>query len=201
MFFLEIAVNRQLPEASADKRAQRTREALLAAFFGLVLERRYTDIKVGDIVELANVGRSTFYEHFANKNAILAVSLESPFSVLADTVLPADNSTRLVWTLQHFWENRVIGKALFAATMRRKVTAVLVQMIERRLEDEHLLYPHALIIPARLAAIQLAENLLAPITAWLASAPACSPEQLARALRRSAVAILAALRNQNSGGD
>jgi AcrR family transcriptional regulator len=192
-------VNRQLPEINADKRAQRTREALLASFFGLVLERRYADIKVGDIVERANVGRSTFYEHFANKNAILAVSLEYPFSALADSVRPADNTALLIAMLQHFWENRVVGKVLFAGTMRRKVTAVLVQMIERRLEDERLIYPQALIIPTRLAAIQLAENLLAPITAWLASAPACSAQQLARALRQSTVAILSALRNQIPG--
>jgi AcrR family transcriptional regulator len=192
----EASVNRQLPEVNADKRAQRTREALLASFFGLVLERRYADIKVADIVARANVGRSTFYEHFANKNAILAVSLEFPFAALADTIRPADNTRQLLWTLQHFWENRVIGKVLFAGTMRRKVTAVLVQMIEQRLEDERLIYPYALIIPGRLAAIQLAENMLAPITAWLASAPACTAEQLARSLRQSTVAILSALRNQ-----
>jgi len=81
----------------------------------------------------------------------------------------------------------------------RPFSAVLVQMIERRLEDERLIYPHVLIIPTRLAATQLAENLLAPIAAWLASAPTCTAEQLARALRHSTVAILSALRNQLQG--
>jgi AcrR family transcriptional regulator len=48
-----------------DKRTQKTRQALLGAFFGLVLERRYDEIKVADILERARVGRSTFYEHFS----------------------------------------------------------------------------------------------------------------------------------------
>ena len=74
-------------------------------------------------------------------------------------------------------------------------------MIERRLEDERLLYPRALIIPTRLVAIQLAETLLAPIGAWLTTAPACSADQLARALRQSAVAVLTALRNKNPDQD
>ena len=58
-----------------DRRIQRTRSALLQAFVSLLLEpRRYDQIKVGDIVERANVGRSTFYEHFRNKDAAAVYS-------------------------------------------------------------------------------------------------------------------------------
>lgn len=180
---------------SLDKRAQRTREALLAAFFGLVLERRYSEFNVGDIIERANVARSTFYEHFASKNALLASSLEHPFSALADTVLAVDNTARLVALLQHFHENRDVCRTLLAGTMRQKVSTVLVKMVEQRLADERLIFPHTLLVPARLVAVQLAESLLAPIAVWLAGAPACAPELLARALRRTAVGLVSAVRN------
>lgn len=188
-------MNRPLPEPATDKRTQRTREALLAAFFGLVLERRYGEFNVGDIVARANVGRSTFYEHFASKNAMLASSLEHPFAALADTVLVVDNTARLVSLLQHFHENRDVCRTLLASSMRQKVGAVLVRMVEQRLADERLVFPHTLLIPARLAAVQLAESLLAPIAAWLAGAAACPPELLARALRRTAVGMVDAVRN------
>lgn len=178
-----------------DKRARRTREALLAAFFGLVLERRYSAFNVGDIVTRANVARSTFYEHFASKNAMLACSLEGPFSPLADSVLTADNTARLHGVLQHFWENRSMARVLLAGAMRQKVGAVLVRMVEQRLADERLVFPHTLLIPSRLAAVQLAESLLAPIAAWLAGAPSCPPELLAHALRRTTVGMVNALRN------
>ncbi len=179
-----------------DRRAQRTRHALLAAFFGLVLERRYASIRIGDIIDRAKVGRSTFYEHFANKGAILSCSLEAPFSVLADTVKRADNTAQLVFVLRHFWDNRSVGKSLFAGTLRRRVTSVLVGMIEHRLDEDRLGFPHAIVIPGRLLAIQLAEVLLAPITAWLDGVSTCTPELLARVLRQSTVAVVNAMHNR-----
>jgi hypothetical protein len=48
--------------ASMDRRAARTRTALIEAFNHLALSQR-KQIRVADIVALANVGRSTFYEH------------------------------------------------------------------------------------------------------------------------------------------
>lgn len=182
-----------------DKRAQRSREALLAAFFGLVLERRYSEFNVGDIIERANVARSTFYEHFASKNALLASSLEGPFSPLADSVLPADNSARLHGILQHFWDHRGMARTLLAGAMRQKVAAVLAGMIEQRLTGARPARPQPLPIPPRLLAIQLADGMLALIAAWLGGMTDCSAQQLAQALRRSVFASVEALRQPIRG--
>jgi AcrR family transcriptional regulator len=176
-----------------DRRVQRTRQALLGAFFGLVLERRYGEIKVADILERAGVGRSTFYEHFSSKDAILACSLTGPFEVLADATGRADNTAQLIRLLEHFWENRGVGRGIFLGAVRRKTTAVLVDLVEQRLKINALGKPLALIIPVRLAAIQLAECLLAPTTAWLTGEAQCSAEALALALRQTASATLSAL--------
>lgn len=176
-----------------DKRVQRTRQALLGAFFGLVLERRYGEIKVADIVERAGVGRSTFYEHFSSKDGILASSLAGPFEVLADATRRADNTAQLIALLRHFWNNRAMARGIFLGGARRKTTAVLVDLIEQRLKIDGVDQPVSLIIPLRLASIQLAEGLLAPTTAWLTGEAKCSPETLALALRRTATAIMSAL--------
>jgi hypothetical protein len=69
----------------------------------------------------------------------------------------------------------------------------LVDLVEQRLKINAVGKPLALIIPARLAAIQLAECLLAPTMAWLTGEAQCSAEALALALRQTASAILSAL--------
>jgi len=177
-----------------DRRVQKTRQALLDAFFTLVLKAPYEDITVRDIVVRAGVGRSTLYEHFPGKDAILAASLGGPFAVLADALQPRDNTAALTALLEHFWSNRAVAPGIFAGPMRRRTVAVLVRLIEQRLRAEAPARRAALLIPARLAAIQLAEALFAPIAAWLAGQSACSAQQLALALRKAALALTEALR-------
>ena len=55
--------------AKQDRRSQRTRHLLSAAFVELLREKGYSAITVSDIIERANVGRSTFYSHFHDKEA------------------------------------------------------------------------------------------------------------------------------------
>src|SRR6266498_992647 len=54
-----------------DRRIQRTRALLLSALLDLIVERGYEDVSVQDIVDRANVGRSTFYKHFLDKRELL----------------------------------------------------------------------------------------------------------------------------------
>ena len=55
------------------KRRQRTRQQLMAAAESVVLEHGYAEASAETIAELADLGRSTFYNHFDNKqDAILA---------------------------------------------------------------------------------------------------------------------------------
>ena len=182
-----------MEKETRDKRAQKTRQALLGAFFGLVLERRYDELKVRDILERAGVGRSTFYEHFSSKDAILASSLKGPFEVLADSTRLPDNTAQLIALLEHFWENRALARGIFQGAVRRKTTAILVGLIEQRMKIDGVDKAVALIIPLRLAAIQLAEGLLAPTTAWLTGEARCSADALGLALRRTATATISAL--------
>lgn len=169
-----------------DARRQRTRQALLGAFFVLVLERRYHEVRIDDIVATAGVGRSTFYEHFANKDALLAASLEGPFSILADAVV-APSAPHLPGLLAHFWQNRALARGILSGAVRRKVARVLVALIEQRLRRHHGAH---LRVPPRLVAVALAEAQLGPITAWLDGEAACPPEALAQALHDGARALV-----------
>ena len=182
-----------LKRKTADARARRSRQALLDAFFVLVLTHPYEEVTVQTIAARAGVGRSTFYAHFPDKNALLAASLARPFSALADTVRTPDNTPALTAVLEHFWANRARARGVFTGTMRRHAVAVLTRLIEQRLRRDGTGRLPALPLPARLVAIQLAEVLFAPLAAWLAGESTCSTAKLARALRRSARAVTAAM--------
>lgn len=56
---------------SEDRRSRRSRRLLREAFLSLVLERGYSAVTVEDITERADLGRATFYTHYADKDALL----------------------------------------------------------------------------------------------------------------------------------
>lgn len=59
-----------------DRRVRRTTGALQGALFELIARRGYDRISVQDIIERADVGRSTFYTHFRDKDDLLLSSLD-----------------------------------------------------------------------------------------------------------------------------
>ena len=65
-----------------DRRSERTRRLLGDALTSLMLERRYVDLTVQDILDRANIGRSTFYAHFYDKEDLLTSQLEGMLAAL-----------------------------------------------------------------------------------------------------------------------
>ena len=57
--------------ARLDRRVRRTRRALADALMSLLNEKRYEAVTVQDILDRADVGRSTFYAHFLDKDSLL----------------------------------------------------------------------------------------------------------------------------------
>jgi AcrR family transcriptional regulator len=54
-----------------DRRVQRTQKVLRDALHGLIREKSYDSIAVQEILDRANVGRSTFYTHYRDKDELL----------------------------------------------------------------------------------------------------------------------------------
>lgn len=63
--------------AETDRRVERTKGLLRKSLIALLTEHAYEDITVQDIVDGANVGRSTFYSHYADKEDLLVDNLSA----------------------------------------------------------------------------------------------------------------------------
>jgi AcrR family transcriptional regulator len=73
---------RQVP----DRRVRRSRDLLFQALIALIREKGYDRITVQDILDRADVGRSTFYEHYRGKDELLLSATEGLRSVLEQTL-------------------------------------------------------------------------------------------------------------------
>jgi len=54
-----------------DRRITKTRKAIYAAFLQLLNQKNFETITVQEIIDLADVGRSTFYSHYESKELLL----------------------------------------------------------------------------------------------------------------------------------
>lgn len=99
-----------------DRRQRKSREAIFKAFFALLSRKDFAHISVGEIIDHADVGRATFYAHFASKDLLLKDLCEELFCHILDTTEQGDHSHKHLFDcnaqgnvflhlLQHFEHN------------------------------------------------------------------------------------------------
>jgi AcrR family transcriptional regulator len=72
-----------------DARVRRTQRRVREAIVSLIHEKSYPAILVNEILERAEVGRSAFYAHFPNKDALLANGIRHMLEATTARILPA----------------------------------------------------------------------------------------------------------------
>jgi len=102
-----------------DRRARRTRDALGDALVELMQERPFKSIKVQDVLVRAEVGRSTFYTHYRDKEDLFLSDVED-FWEFASTMIErsGEDSKRVAPVRElftHVAEAKVFRDALVAS--------------------------------------------------------------------------------------
>jgi AcrR family transcriptional regulator len=171
--------------AKADRRSQRTRRQISAALVELMLEMRYDDITVQDIIDRANIGRSTFYAHYLDKDDLLV----SDFTRMLDTLREQIESSEAGGSFiapgvglffQHVHDHSRLYRALVRGggldLLYKKGHAHLRHNIARHLQA-HLPAEHTA-APLQLVADYAAGALLTMMKWWLDNDMPYSPEQM-----------------------
>jgi AcrR family transcriptional regulator len=130
-----------------DRRIRRTRRTLSEALIALILEKGYDRVTVQDILDRADVGRSTFYAHFRDKEALLIANfddlgeqLRADLDAMTPGVAPPDPTKPVGVIYQHAYERREAYKALCGKQGGNIVYGHLHRLVGGLLRDH--LRPH-----------------------------------------------------------
>ena len=98
--------------AAVSRQAARTRSLIRQAFLDLLFEHAYASVTMAAVAERADVGRSTLYEHYRTKDELFRDVARMPMSGLAELVGAAAIAPSFGDLLQHFRDNRALGRVL-----------------------------------------------------------------------------------------
>lgn len=126
---------------AADRRVRRTRSLLHEALFGLIGEKDYDRISVSEVLERANIGRSTFYMHFRDKDELFESAIQEKLESLraagpaaANPVEPIMSFSRAVF--EHVHSNLAAGGARMGRRGRAILHEHLRGVLARWIRDE-----------------------------------------------------------------
>lgn len=169
----------------ADRRSRRTQQLLSAALVELMLQKRYDQITVQDIIERANVGRSTFYAHYLDKDDLLVSDFRRVLDALNDHIhgreAGAHPTPPLALFFEHVQEYHHLYKALVRGgginLLYKQAHTQLRQTIEQHLE---VFVPagQSPDAPIELVADYLTGAILNLLTWWLDHAMPYTPQQM-----------------------
>ena len=149
------------------------RGAIIAAFNRLALTRREARPPVADLIAEAKVARSTFYEHFDGRDAVLVEAFEAPLSVIADAAVGHGSVDAVVGILDHLRDYRRNAIEMLTGPLAPRFVRSLAALIEAR---------------GGSGAIYLADQQIGFIRLWLTNELRGSADEIAILMIKSASA-------------
>jgi AcrR family transcriptional regulator len=162
-----------------DSRIERTQRRLRDALISLMAEHGYEKVTVQDILDRAEVGRATFYQHFRSKEDLLRSGIDQlRAGLIGEWKVAAEQggrgAERLGFTLplfQHFDSHRHLYKALVGREgavvvehmLRRMLTAFVREELAPRRPGAHA------VGPTELAVQYVVGALWSVVTWWMGS--------------------------------
>jgi len=169
-----------------DRRSQRTRHLLSEALVQLIREKDYNAITVSDIIERANVGRSTFYAHYRDKDDLFVGELDRVIEVLSQRIphqeeMPFFPSLGL---FSHVGEQYELYKALVWTPGIDLLIRHLQKSLSHRVEQGLAKSGRQFDVPLPILANFITGNFLTLLKWWLENKRIYSPEQMDEIFRK-----------------
>ncbi len=185
-----------MKEKKEDRRVNRTRRLMNEALMTLIVEKGYEAVTVQDILDKADVGRSTFYAHFRDKNDLLLSGfdhLRALFEPQQQALLAAklgehDAGFNMILELfRHTGQHHKLYKAIAG----KQSGEMILKYLHRYLYDM-LIVPHKSLmknkkqppVPIELTTHWIVSSLLSLMIWWLENNMPCTPEEIDEIFRR-----------------
>ncbi len=193
-----------LKKKTEDRRIQKTLSALQAALISLMSEKSYESIVIQEILDRANIGRSTFYTHFRDKDELLVYGLQGLRALLrnAQMAIPPSSAKGYERTIgfslamfEHAHDHRKIYRSLIGgqgwSIFRQHFEEMLVQLMK---EEAGPLFkkkgPYE--VRSELFIHFLASTFLSVMTWWFNYRTPISPKEINALFRELVVPALSA---------
>jgi AcrR family transcriptional regulator len=122
-----------------DRKSQRTQRLVGDALVALMFEKRYDDITIQDILDRANIGRSTFYEHYWDKRDLLTSEIERVIDLLGQRIeTPPQHAGVFIPSLalfQHVREQHRLFQALLRGQSIETIIRAFQDHLQARVEE------------------------------------------------------------------
>ncbi len=160
---------------SVDRRIRRTRQLLQETLPALILEKGYDAVTVQDVIDRADVGRSTFYAHFQDKEDLFLSEFETLRTLFEQHLSSGAAGQQDPWALtltlfEHAQEHHQLYKAL-AGKQAGTIALTHIQRYLSALLRDHLKpaisTKKKLLVPPDVVAHYLVSSLLGLLTWWL----------------------------------
>ncbi len=172
-----------------DRRQKKTRKAIFSAFSQLLAEKPYSRITVQEIIDTADIGRTTFYAHFETKDDLLKALCEELFDHILNSAsnhseqglysLQTAPESIFCHLLQHLKTNRPLIELLSGennALFLRCFKSGLAELIRQRFESQlQLTYPK---IPTDFLIHHLSGSFVEMVLWWIHGGLKQSAEEL-----------------------
>jgi len=167
-----------------DRRSQRTRQLVIASMMELMAEKSYDAITVQDLLDRANIGRSTFYSHYFDKEDVLTSLTEQMLELLSQQFSQRDVGQGIIPSLelfQHALQHHQHFRAMLRGHAREVVwdaaQTTLCRAIEQTLAATFAT-KHAPSVPLPVMSQYLAGAFLNLLKWWLETEMPYSPAQM-----------------------
>lgn len=186
-------------QPSDDRRIRRTRRALREALVELILERGWDAVRIQDVCDRADIGRSTFYAHFGDKEDLLIGGLDDLGTALRalGSMRKGDPSFAFVrGVIEHAQEQRRLFRAVIGKRGGHLIQLRFRELLTKLFREElTAVAPHNAHLGAAVAYVAGAFAEL--LTWWLETRNGLDATELEALFQRMTAPIVSELRGGN----